>query len=257
MGAVLVLAAVTGLVIGSFANVCIYRLPRRESVSWPPSHCPRCGRRLGAGELVPVAGFLWQRGRCRGCDGRISPVYPAVELATAVAFVALVLRFGPTMGAVYYAVLLTGLLIATVVDLQWQIIPNRLVLTLACIGGAAHIAALAGMVRLPVDPLPAVVGAAAYGGLMALLVALARGGMGAGDAKLAIAIGLYCGWPAVAVAFFGAFVSGALTGLGLLVSGRKGRREAIPFGPFLALGALAAVFWGQRLVDWYGRLWYH
>jgi len=254
-------AVVFGLVAGSFLNVVIYRLPRGESIIRPPSSCPECGARLAWFELVPVLSYLFLRGRCRRCGGRISLRYPAVEALTAGLFLTVYLmyetqlrgglfppaaHFGWTLAK---GVFLTGGLIAAAfIDAEHRIIPNRLVLAL--FGGAVVLVPLAGDIGLG----SAVLGGLAAGGLLLLLALLSKGGMGGGDIKFAAVCGLYLGWPAVMIGLFLGALCGSLFGLALVLTKRRRRREPIPFGPHLAAGFFVALLWGEELLRWYKGL---
>ncbi|MCL6450768.1 MAG: prepilin peptidase [Acetobacteraceae bacterium] len=237
------LAAALGLAVGSFLSVCIHRLPRGESVISPPSHCPGCGHRLGPAELVPLLSYLLQRGRCRHCGAGISWMYPAVEALTAALFFGLVWVGGgwvpalPGLAASALAVAAAG------TDLRSRLIPNRLVLA-----GLALAVPVLGAARPPAAWPWHLAGLGAAGGVLALAALLSRGGMGAGDVKLGGVLGLYLGWPMALVALFWGFLAGALVGVVLLALRLKGRRDVIPFAPFLAVGTAAALFFGARFV---------
>ncbi|MEW6524794.1 MAG: prepilin peptidase [Bacillota bacterium] len=239
--------AVLGLVVGSFLNVCIYRLPREESVVFPGSRCPGCGRKLAWYDLVPVWSYLWLRGCCRHCHMRISPRYPVVEAATSLAFLLLYHRLGSGGDFVTSAWFLSVLIVATGIDLEHQIIPNELVLA-GLIGGVVLTAVFA-----PAAWGQRVVGALAGHLSLLLVYVLSRGGMGMGDVKLAAVLGFFLGWPLVLLAIFSGFVLGALAGTWLLATRRKGRKDTLPFGPFLAVGAVVALGWGAELWAWYLR----
>jgi len=234
----------SGLVSGSFLTLCITRLPQGESIVFPPSHCDACGRRLGPVELIPVLGYIIYRGRCRSCGAPVPWWYPGLELLTAGIYVSLGYRFGLTMLAVKYAVLASLLLVIAGIDLQTYTIPDALVLAgLGC-----------GLLFLPLGEISwqaALPGAALGGGLLLLIAAASRGGMGGGDVKLGLVLGLFLGWQQVLVALFLAVLAGAMLGLMLIAAGRKGRRDAIPFAPFLTAGTLGALWWGRDLISWY------
>lgn len=237
--------ALGGLAVGSFLNVVIHRLPRGESIVWPPSHCPSCGRRLAARELVPVLSFLVQRGRCRGCGERIPWRYPLVEAVTAAGLVAVGLRYPDPAQVAFYG-WLTGILIAaTFIDIAHRIIPNRLL----AVGLAG------GVVLFPwARPHPlgeSLLGFGAAGAVMLLIGLVSRGGMGGGDIKLAAVLGFFLGAAPAALALLLGFTAGGLAALAMLLLGLKGRKDAIPFGPYLAGGAMAALLWGRPLIDWY------
>jgi leader peptidase (prepilin peptidase) / N-methyltransferase len=251
----ILVALALGLIVGSFANVVIYRLPRHESVVWPGSHCPQCQTPIRWYDNIPLLSFLLLRGRCRACAKPISGRYPLVEGLTAALFVQSVDAFGASLRAAESMVLGTLLLIVFFIDLDHFIIPNRitypgivvgLAFTLALGGGAAAgIAAVTAVALAGVFVLINVVSARLLG----------EEGMGMGDAKLAAMIGAFLGWPIGGVAILlGVFVGGAI-GICLLALRLRGRREPIPFGPALAVGALGAMWWGPSLLRWYlGKL---
>jgi leader peptidase (prepilin peptidase) / N-methyltransferase len=236
-----------GLFIGSFLNVCACRIPVEESVVFPPSRCPSCGRRLGAWELIPVLSFLWQRGRCRGCGVAVPWRYPAGELLTAVTFAVLYSRFGwPAFAwqALFYALLIVLVLI----DLEHQIIPNRLVLLLLVLSVVLRLAEPAVSWR------DGLLGMLLGGGLFFFLAVVSGGGMGGGDIKLVAVFGLWFGWQQLILLMFLSFLSGGLVSGVLLAAGIKKRKDGIPFGPFLVLAAFIVSMWGAQLVQWYLRL---
>lgn len=242
---------VAGLVVGSFLNVCIHRLPRGESVVWPPSRCPDCRARLRFLDLVPVLGWLALRGRCRYCGVSVSPRYALVELLTGLAFAGTYLAVGPDPLLLAKYLLFIALLIAvTFTDLEHMLIPNRLIIV-----GLAG-----GLVFAPFVPEPglvsALIGLAAAGGVLLLLAVVSRGGMGGGDVKLAAVIGLFLGWQSALLALFLAALAGSIVGIGLRLGGALHRGEPMPFGPFIAVGAVTALFWGAAILEWYlGQFW--
>jgi len=238
--------AVLGLVVGSFLNVVAHRLPRRESLVRPRSRCPRCSTQLRAVDNVPVVSWLLLRGRCHHCGARISPRYPLVELATAALYAAVIATQDDAVRIVLGLLLVTALVPITLIDLERRIIPNA-------ITGPAAIGALVVVAALDIDFLPeAVIATAAAGGFFLLAALLYPSGMGMGDVKLAGVLGLYLG-RAVAPAVFIALIAGVV--VGAMVIARKGahagRKTAVPFGPFLALGGMIAFFAGDALVDAY------
>jgi leader peptidase (prepilin peptidase)/N-methyltransferase len=239
-------AGVLGAIVGSFLNVVVYRLPRHESLIAPASHCPRCGVAVKPYDNVPVLSWLLLRGRCRNCGEPISPRYPLVEAATAGLCVGAVLA-GSSAVTVALGILTVLLVVpAALIDLEHRIIPNRI---------TAPGAVLAIAIGLALDPAgePGRLLAGACAGGFLLLAALAYPkGMGMGDVKLAGVLGLCLGAP-VAAALLVALLAGVVVGAGVIAQkgAAAGRKTAIPFGPFLALGALSAVFVGQQIVDLY------
>lgn len=238
-----------GLVVGSFLNVCIYRLPRRQSVSWPPSHCPACRRRLAWYENVPVAGWLWLRGRCRTCRAAISPMYPVVEAVTALVFLAGYAIYGLTPLLAVRLLFACAMIVLFAIDLRHKILPNVITLPGIAIGFACSL-------FLPPGPLSSLIGLVVGGGI---LFAIGEGyyrlrgveGLGMGDVKMLAMIGAFLGWQLAIVTLVIASFAGSLVGIGLLASGRGGMQFALPFGTFLACGALAAAVAGEALLAWY------
>ena len=239
------LAGVLGALIGSFLNVVIHRVPRRESLVRPRSRCPECATPIAPYDNVPVLSWLLLRGRCRGCGERISPRYPLVELLTALAFAAVVLVRGFDEDLVLELPFVAALIALAGIDYDHKLLPNRIVYPLAAYGLIAtvlvdredlleHVAA----------------GAGAFAFLLAAVVAYPRG-MGMGDVKLAGAMGLFLGL-SVIPALLVAFLSGSIVGLAIIArEGVAGRKKAIPFGVFLALGGIVGVLAGPELIDLY------
>jgi leader peptidase (prepilin peptidase)/N-methyltransferase len=240
------IAAVGGLIVGSFLNVVAWRLPRGDSLATPPSHCPSCDTPIRPYDNVPVLSWLVLRGRCRHCRAPISPRYPSVELATGGLYAAVVATQDDAVRIALGLLLVTALVPITLIDLDHRIIPNR-------ITAPAAIAAIAAIAALDLDFLPeALIAAVAGGGFFLIAAVLYPRGMGMGDVKLAGVLGLYLG-RAVAPAIFIALIVGVLAGAAIMARKgvAEGRKTAVPFGPFLALGGVIAFFAGEDLVDAY------
>lgn len=240
-----VAVALFGLAIGSFLNVVIARVPTGRSIVRPPSTCPGCGALLAWHDNIPVLSFLVLRGRCRTCGMPISWRYPIVEAVTAAALVAAYVAFGPTADFVAAGLLLPALIAITAIDLQHQLIPDVITLPGILVGLAANIAT--GRMSW-VEP---VIGTLLGGGLFLVIILASGGGMGGGDLKLGGMLGAFLGWKVLLFALFTAVVLGGAVALALLASGLRRRKDAIPFGPFLATGGAVALFWGERVVGWY------
>ena len=242
-----------GLVFGSFFTVAIHRAPRKESLWAPRSRCPACGSQLRNVDNIPVASWILLRGRCRACGARISPVYPLTELATGALFVGAALRFERVWAAVLVAPFLGLLFALSVIDWRHKIIPNRLVYPSLV---AFPVVILAGAVAGGgLDAARAGIGLLAYGGGVLLVAIISPKGMGMGDVKLAALIGLVLGslgLSYVAVAAGMGILFGGVGAIVALVAG-AGRKQAIPFGPFLAAGAMAAAFLGPQIAHAYLR----
>ncbi len=241
----IVLIVAIGLVVGSFLNVCIDRLPRGESIVIPPSHCDACGHRLAVWDLIPILSFLWLRGRCRYCGTTISWRLPLVEGMTGAAFGAAGATYDISPRALFSAAFLALLIVTTFIDLEHQLILNRVVYP----GLGAILIASPWWPGLGLGS--ALLGAGIGLGAFLLPYWLSGGGMGAGDVKLATMVGAVAGFPQVFAALLLALVAGGVVAVILLLVRRKGRRDAIPFGPFLALGGGLTLFWGQPALNWY------
>lgn len=246
-----VIAAVAGLLIGSFLTVVVDRVPRGASIVTPGSACGACHRQLGPVDLVPVFSWLFLRGKCRRCGAAIGLESVLVEIVTAVLFVAMMVHFErPIVGAAHCA-LVAGLVALTAIDLHTKRLPREITYTTIVIG-APLLTIAAFVVDEPRRIANALLGAVIATAVMLVLYLISRGGLGDGDVRLSPVLGLYLGWsnPGLTLVgiFFG-FVIGAVVGVALMIVGRAGRRTALPFGPFLAAGTLIAVFVGQSFVD--------
>jgi leader peptidase (prepilin peptidase)/N-methyltransferase len=247
MVAAIVLAALGGLIIGSFLNVVAYRLPRGESLAHPPSRCPSCEAPVKPYDNIPVLSWLLLRGRCRNCKAPISARYPIVEALTG-ALWALVMwaRWDDASGIALGIVLVTIVIPIAIIDFEHRIIPNR-------ITGPAAVVAIAIGLALDMDFVveQLIAGAAAGGFFLLAAIAYPRG-MGMGDVKLAGVMGLYLG-RAVGLAVLIGLVAGVVVGAAIIarLGTKEGRKTAVPFGPFLALGAVIAIFAGDAVADSY------
>lgn len=243
--------AIAGLLIGSFLTVVVDRVPRGASVVRPGSACGSCQHDLTPIELVPVFSWLFLRGRCRQCGAAIGTECVLIEIATAVLFVAIHARFESNITAAAFCLFAAALVALTVIDLHTKRLPREITYT-AIVLGAPVLAAAALVNDEPRRIWMALLGAAIATAVMGLLYAVSHGGLGDGDVRLSPLLGLFLGWlnPGVAtVGLFLGFIVGAVVGVALMLIGRAGRRTAIPFGPSLAVGALAAVWVGQSMVD--------
>ena len=241
----LAFAAPFGLIIGSFLNVVDYRLPRGESIVHPPSHCPGCDAPIKPWDNIPLLSWIFLRGRCRSCSTRISPRYPLVELLTAVLFAAVAVSNGLNDDLAVLLPFAAMLIAVADIDLEHRIVPNKIVVPMAIYGVAAS-----AVVRTDMLPELLIAGAAAFTFL--LVAALIHpAGMGMGDVKLAGVMGLYLG-ASIAPALLVAFLSGSVVGIAVMLRhGAAGRKKGVPFAPFLALGAVVALFAGSDLIHLY------
>jgi len=234
-----------GLILGSFYNVVGLRVPAGESIVAPPSHCPHCGRRLSALELVPVFSYLFLKGQCRTCRAKISALYPATELAVGLLFAWAFHRLGWAPELAAALVLASLLAIVFVSDVAYMLIPDKILLVFAALFVALNAC-------LPFRPWKDAFIGSAVGFLLPYAVAaVSRGKMGGGDIKLFAVLGFVLGWKNVLVAFFLSAFFGAVIGGAGLAAGKIKRGKPMPFAPFIALGAWAASFFGTDIWNWY------
>jgi leader peptidase (prepilin peptidase)/N-methyltransferase len=260
------LAGVGGLAFGSFLGVVVHRVPRNESIVRPRSRCPSCGHELSAADNIPVVSWMVLGGRCRYCKAPVSVRYPAGELITALVWILAVLRReqlvpgGTTSGdaawqLVAFLPFLWVLVTLSLIDLEHKILPNKIVYPSIIAG--IPLLAIAASLGPGADPwLRGIAGMAAGAGGFLIVALISPAGMGMGDVKLAGLIGLflgYLGWGRLLVAFFASFAAGAVVGIALMVAGKAGRKTAIPFGPFMALGAILSTLFGEAILStWRG-----
>lgn len=245
-----VFSFILGAVVGSFLNVCICRLPHDESVVSPPSRCPHCNNRIRWYDNIPLVSYVLLGGKCRGCQTKISLQYPLVELLNGVLSLALFLRFGPTLAFGVLFLFSSALVVITFIDIEHQIIPDEISLSGIVIGfifsfflkGHNWLNSLLGIL---------------LGGGSLLFVAYAyqrltgKEGMGGGDIKLLAMMGAFLGWKSIPFIVFASSLVGSVVGVSLMLIQKKDTKLAIPFGPYLAFGALLYIFFGQRLITWY------
>ncbi len=248
-----IFAAAFGAVVGSFLNVCIYRLPIGKSVAWPGSACPHCGRALSWYENVPVVSYLVLRGRCRTCRAPIAARYPVVEALTAVMFAFAWTYFGP--GPILVSRLLLGcaLIVLFAIDLEHHLLPNAVTLPGIVAGFVLSFVAAPGWVD-------SLIGIAVGGGILYAMAAAyfwwrKEEGLGMGDVKMLAMIGAFLGWKLTLMTLLLASLSGSVIGLALIVTRRGNLKYALPFGTFLAIGAGFAATVGPQLLSWYVGQW--
>jgi len=245
----LVVAAAFGGIIGSFLNVCIYRLPLDRSLVWPSSACPLCARELSWYENIPVVSYLALRARCRTCGGRISVRYPSVEALAAAMFALAWWYYGPGPLLVSRLVFGCALIVLFAIDLEHHLLPNTITLPGIIVGFLSSFFTEPGWV-------PSLIGILMGGGVL-YLVAEAyyrvrhEEGLGMGDVKMLAMVGAFLGWQLTLVTLMLASLSGTIIGLLLIVTKRGGMKYALPFGTFLALGAAAAATVGPAVLQWY------
>jgi leader peptidase (prepilin peptidase)/N-methyltransferase len=252
-----------GSIIGSFLNVVIDRLPAKQSLMYPPSHCPGCQKRLSAKELIPVFSYIWLRGRCSDCKSKIPLRILLVEIGTGLLYMLLFWRFGLSVFLIVSIIYMSLFVALSVIDLEKGILPNVMIYPFIILGIVVFTLSTPGFEpsvnlfnlwisnQYLANFLTAVSGAAAGFLIFLLPSMLTRGGMGEGDVKLAALIGLMTGLPMALVSVFISVVMGGLIGVILLLAKIKKRKEGIPFGPFLCLGALITLLFGKAIISWY------
>ncbi|MGV2938053.1 A24 family peptidase [Mesobacillus sp. LC4] len=234
-----------GLILGSFYNVVGLRVPEGKSIVAPRSSCPNCGHQLTALELVPVLSYVFQRGKCRRCKVGISPVYPLFELLTGVLFAGAAWMIGWNGELIIALTLISLFIIITVSDLEYMIIPDKVLLVFAGIFIIERI-------FIPLAPWwDSFTGAAAGFTLLLLIAFVSRGGMGGGDIKLFALVGFAVGLKMMLLSFFFATFFGAFFGIIAMLLGFVKKKQPIPFGPFIALGTITAYFFGAQIIQWY------
>lgn len=241
--------SIFGLVFGSFYNVVGLRVPKNESIAFPPSHCTKCDRQLTALDLVPVFSYLFLRGRCRSCGEKIHWVYPLMEAITAALFAISFWQLGFQPELIVALIFVSLLVIITVSDIAYMLIPDKVLLPVG-------IVLLALRLFIPLDPWwDALLGAAVGFGILLLIAIVSKGGMGGGDIKLFFVIGLVLGTSGTLMTLFFASLIGAIAGIVQLRIRNQDRKTPVPFGPSIALGAVITYFWGDALLNWYMNFW--
>jgi leader peptidase (prepilin peptidase) / N-methyltransferase len=245
-----VLACSLGLLIGSFLNVVIHRLPRKQSLMWPGSHCPACDTSIAPLDNIPLLSYAFLKGCCRSCGIHITGRYPTVEAVNGLAYGLIVWYFGLGYQSVIYAAFFSALLAVSYIDFDYQIIPDAI--TLPGIG----LGVLTAVTVLPTGLWNSVFGLLLGGGVLFVLAWISpylfgKEGMGGGDIKLLAMIGAFLGWKAVVLTMLIGAIIGAIVGVTLIACKILRRDQYLPFGPFLALGAIVSMFFHQELFNWY------
>jgi leader peptidase (prepilin peptidase)/N-methyltransferase len=248
-----VYSALFGLALGSFMNVCIYRIPLKKSIVSPPSSCPNCGERIRFYDNIPVISYLLLLGKCRHCSNPLAWHYPLVEALTGLLSVALFIRYGLSYQYFLYLLFTSVLVTVSFIDLHHKIIPDVLSLSGIVVGWAVS------FMPGTISWLDSLIGIIAGGGSLFLVAFIyeritGREGMGGGDIKLLAMIGAWLGWRQLYLVVLISSLVGAIVGIAFLLMAGKGFRVRIPFGPFLSLGAMVCLFFGPELMNWYSKL---
>lgn len=249
-GIEIILIFILGLIVGSFSNVCIYRIPRNESIIYPASHCPKCRSNISPKDNIPLLSFILLKGKCRNCKSKISIQYPIVELLTGLIYLIIYQTYSLSIQSLIYIILSSALVIIAFIDLNKQIVPDVISLPGILIGFI--ISFFVPYISYINSALGVVVG----GGIiltigMAGSVIFKKEAMGGGDVKLAAMIGAFLGWRYIIVSLFLGFFLGALAGIILIISKIKSREDTVPFGPFIVLGYFITLLWGEKIISWY------
>ena len=245
-----VFAFVFGMVVGSFLNVCICRMPNKESVVSPPSHCPHCDYQICWYDNIPLVSYLLLRGKCRGCGAHISLQYPLVELLNGVLTLFVFFKFGPTLEFAVWFLFCSALVVITFIDIEHQIIPDEISLSGIVVGFVLS------FFMKDHTWMNSLLGILLGGGSLLLVAYIyqrltGKDGMGGGDIKLLAMMGAFMGWKAIPFIIFASSLVGSLVGVSIMLLQKKNSKLAIPFGPYLAFAAVLYIFYGEPLIRWY------
>ena len=249
-GIEIVLIFILGLIVGSFSNVCIYRIPRNESIIYPASHCPKCHSNISPKDNIPLLSYILLKGRCRNCKSKISIQYPVVEFLTGLIYLIIYLIYGLSIQSLIYIILSSALIIIVFIDLNEQIVPDVISLPGIVIGFILSF-------FVPyISFVNSALGVVTGGGIILVIglggsLIFKKEAMGGGDVKLAAMIGAFLGWKYIIISLFLGFFLGALAGIFLILSKIKSREDVVPFGPFIVLGSFITLLWGEKIISWY------
>ncbi|MBM7871906.1 leader peptidase (prepilin peptidase)/N-methyltransferase [Clostridium pascui] len=238
---------ILGTIIGSFLNVCIYRIPKSQSIVYPPSHCANCKINLKPYDLIPVLSYTLLKGRCRYCREKISVRYSIVEFLTGILYVSIYVKYGVTLDAIKYIIMVSILIVIGMIDLETTNVYFKTTLTGSIL--AIIFLALHAYMGLPV--INYIYGGVIGGGTLSLITIITKGGMGGGDAEICFICGLFLGLKLTLLMLFLSFVIGSVVGVALIALSKKTRKDYVPFGPFIVLASIITILWGQGIITWY------
>lgn len=241
---------ILGAIIGSFLNVCIYRIPREESIVYPPSSCTSCKNTIKWYDLVPIISYLFLKGKCRYCGEKVSIRYPIIEFVTGILFLITFIEYGISLEFIKYIVFISILVVIGMIDLDTTDVYFSTTLT-----GIISSAIFLGIylyIGMPVSSY--IYGGIIGGGLLSAIILITKGGMGWGDAEICLVCGLFLGWKLTIIMLFLSFIIGSVIGVTLILSGRKTKKDYIPFGPSIVMAAVITIFVGERIFILYTSL---
>lgn len=240
------LLVVLGLIVGSFINVCVVRLPRNESIIFPGSHCVMCKTPLKSKDLIPVISYFLLLGRCRYCECQISTRYPVVELFTALIFLYSFFVVGSSVKLIEVLIFISFLIMIAIIDYDHQLILDKTVVLFAAVGVIVNVLTNGSVLLLDMF-----MGSILGGGIFLLIAIITKGGMGGGDIKFVAALGLWFGLKLTLLTIFLSFIIGGIGSLLLLALKIKSRKDFIPFGPFISIAAFISMLYGTEIISWY------
>lgn len=241
---------ILGAVIGSFLNVCIYRIPLEESIAYPPSHCTNCNAKLKWYELIPILSYFFLRGKCKHCGEKISIKYPMIEILTGILFLLTYMKYDLSIHFIKYSIFFSFLIIIFIIDLNTQD-----VYAITTVPGIA-LGIVFSIIEKTLYSAPLwnyILGAGIAGGIIVLIVYVI-GGMGEGDIEIAVFCGIFIGWKYSILMIILSFIIGAIIGVTLIIFKKKSKKDYIPFGPFIALSSFIVVFYGSYILNYYLNL---
>ena len=239
-----------GLVIGSFLNVCIYRIPREESILYPPSHCGSCNHKLGSLDLFPVFSYIFLKGKCRYCKDKISIRYPTIEILNAIVYLLIYFKFGAAIITLKYCILASLLIVIATIDYDTQLVYTA---STICGGVIGIIFVIIQSIIYEDNSLDLILGGLIGFGIIGLIVVLTKG-MGEGDIEIAAVCGLFLGIKGILLGLFLAIVIGGMAGIIILTLKLKKAKDKMAFGPFIAIGCLISMLWGNKILLVYSQL---
>lgn len=242
---------IMGLLIGSFLNVCIYRIPREESIAYPPSHCTVCGNRIKPYDLIPVLSWILLRGKCRYCGEKISIRYALIEMITGIFFALTYLKYGYTLECFKFIILIPFLIVIGMIDYDTTDVYAKTTWT----GTAVGIIFIIVNFYYGLGIKTYIYGGLLGGGVISLIILITRG-MGWGDAEICLLSGVFLGLPSTILMLFMSFVIGGLSGVILIASGKKTRKDYIPFGPSIVAASIMTILIGNNIMNWYMNIFF-